>query len=43
MTEEDLHNVFDSFGSVLDVSIKESSVDKVGSFYNHTYKVQNLL
>lgn len=30
VTEEDLHNVFDSFGNVLDVSIKESSVDKVG-------------
>lgn len=29
MTEEDLHQVFDSFGSVLDVSIKESSIDKV--------------
>ncbi len=29
VTEEDLHKVFDSYGSVLDVSIKESSVDKV--------------
>eukprot|EP01038_Epipyxis_sp_PR26KG_P009531 gene9531-12838_t len=28
VTEEDLHSVFDVFGSVMDVSIKESNVDK---------------
>jgi RNA recognition motif-containing protein len=29
VTEEDLHGVFDPFGCVLDVTIKESSVDSV--------------
>jgi hypothetical protein len=29
VTEEDLHRVFDPFGCVLDVSIKESSIDPV--------------
>lgn len=31
VTEEDLHRVFDPFGGVLDVSIKESSVDVVSA------------
>jgi len=31
VTEEAFHKVFDHFGCVVDVSIKESSVDQVNS------------
>lgn len=31
ITEEDFHYVFDGFGCVQDVSIKESSIDHVSS------------
>ncbi len=33
VTEEAFHQVFDAFGSVLDVSIKESSIDQVTILY----------